>query len=123
MVEEKIAELKADGKTPPVTLLGKIKEYQTMVNSYNDMLKNYKNQTDKIKNLQSDLDEVQLKVFSAKIINHSPWLEFNEIRFKLMSPDIVVEYNTKDHEIIREMTLKQVGDEEFRIDRSSEYSS
>jgi hypothetical protein len=122
MVKEKIEELKADGKTPPVTLLGKIKEFQTMVNSYNDMLKNYKNQKDRITDLKSDLNEVQLKVFSARIINHSPWLEYNEIKFKLISPELEIVYNTKDHEIIREISLQQIGDEEFRINKSSEYS-
>jgi hypothetical protein len=122
MVKEKISELKADGKNPPATLLGKIKEFQEMVNKYNELLRSYKNQKERIKDLKSDLDEVQLKVFAAKIINHSSWLEYNEIKFKLLSPEIDVVYNTKDHEIIREITLKQTGDEEFMVERSSEYS-
>jgi hypothetical protein len=123
MVKEKIEELKNDGKTPPITLINKIKEFQNMVNTYNDMLKKYKDDKAQLEDLHSDLNEVQLKVFSAKIINHSPWLEFNEIKFKLISPAVEVTYNTKDHEIIREMTLKQVGDSEYKINRSSEYSS
>ncbi len=123
MVKEKIEELKNDGKTPPVTLVGKIKEFQLMVNNYNEMLKNYKEQKAKLQDLNSDLDEVQLKVFTAKIINHSPWLEFNEIKFKLISPPTEISYNTKDHEIVREMMLKQVGDGQYKIERSSEYSS
>ncbi|MDN5377367.1 MAG: hypothetical protein PWQ42_663, partial [Sulfurospirillum sp.] len=86
------------------------------------MLKNYKNQKDRITDLKSDLNEVQLKVFSARIINHSPWLEYNEIKFKLISPELEIVYNTKDHEIIREISLQQIGDEEFRINKSSEYS-
>lgn len=123
MVKEKIEELKAEGKNPPITLLGKIKEFQGMVNKYNELLISYKNQKDRIKDLKSDLDEIQLKVFSAKIINHSPWLEYNEVKFKLISPEMDVVYNPKNNEIIREITLKQSGDEEFVVNRSSEYSS
>lgn len=123
MVKEKIEELKNDGAIPPATLIGKIKEFQLMVNNYNEMLESYKNQKSKLQDLNRDLDEVQLKVFSAKIINHSPWLEFNEIKFKLISPPKEISYNTKDHEIVREMRLKQVGDSDYRIERSSEYSA
>lgn len=122
MVKEKIEELKSGGKKPPVTLFSKIKEFQNMVNGYNALLKEYKNKQDRVKNLHKDLNEVQMKVFSAKVINHSPWLEYNEVKFKLMSPEIEVSYTTKDHEIIREMTLEQVGEEEYKIKKSSEYT-
>ncbi|MBE0490838.1 MAG: DUF342 domain-containing protein [Sulfurospirillum sp.] len=123
MIKDKITELKGDGKKPPAALLMKIRDFQGMVSAYNDLLANYKNQKAKIEDLRADLKEVQLKIFSAKIVNHSPWLEFNEIRFKLISPTREIIYNTKNHEIIREITLKQVGDEEFKINKSSEYSA
>ncbi len=123
MVQEKILELKHDGKIPPATLLAKIREFQKSVNEYNESLKKYKDDKHKLKNLKEDLNQVQMKVFSAKIINHSPWKEFNEVKFKLISPALEIVYNTKEHEIIREISLKEIEDGQYEIKRSSEYSS
>jgi len=123
MVQDKILELKKDGKNPPAALLGKIKEFQESVNSYNKSLKKFKDDKLQLKNLKEDLNQVQMKVFSAKIINHSPWKEFNEIKFKLISPPIEKVYNTKEHEIIKEISLKEIEDGVYEIKRSTEYSS
>ena len=123
MVQEKILELKKDGKNPPVTLLSKIKEFQKSVNEYNESLKKFKDDKLQLKNLKEDLNQVQMKVFSAKIINHSPWREYNEIKFKLISPAIEKVYNTKENEIIREISLIETGDGTYEIKKSSEYSS
>ncbi len=123
MVQEKILELKKDGKNPPVTLLSKIKEFQKSVNEYNESLKKFKDDKLQLKNLKEDLNQVQMKVFSAKIINHSPWREYNEIKFKLISPVIEKVYNTKENEIIREISLIETGDGTYEIKKSSEYSS
>jgi len=123
MVQEKILELKRDGKIPPATLVAKIREFQKSVNEYNESLKKYKDDKHKLKNLKEDLNQVQMKVFSAKVINHSPWKEFNEIKFKLISPALEIVYNTKEHEIIREISLKEIEDGQYEIKRSSEYSS
>jgi len=123
MVQDKILELKKDGKNPPATLLSKIKEFQKSVNSYNESLKKFKDDKLQLRNFKEDLNQVQMKVFSAKIINHSPWKEYNEIKFKLISPAIEKVYNTKEHEIIREISLKETGDGVYEIKRSAEYSS
>ncbi len=123
MIKEKIIELKRDGKNPPSTLLSKIREFQSSVNEYNVSLKKYKDDKLQLKNLKEDLNQVQMKVFSAKIINHSPWKEFNEIKFRLISPAVEKVYNTKQHEIIREISLKETDDGEYKINKSAEYSS
>ena len=123
MVQDKILELKKDGKNPPVTLLSKIKEFQKSVNEYNESLKKFKDDKLQLKNLKEDLNQVQMKVFSAKIINHSPWREYNEIKFKLISPAIEKVYNTKENEIIREISLIETSDGTYEIKKSSEYSS
>lgn len=63
----------------------------------------------------------KIKFFLAKIINHSTWREFNEVRFKLIYPPRDMTYNPQENEISREISLKDLGGE-YRIMRSSEYS-
>lgn len=121
-IKKKILELKNDNKIPPTSLITKIKEFQKMVNDYNGVLANFKEKKQNIDELREELKSSQDQIFSAKIINRGVWKEYNEIKFKLISPPVEVTYNTKENEIIREMTLKRLEDEKFEINRSSEYS-
>ncbi|MBP1681753.1 MAG: hypothetical protein H6Q35_2092 [Proteobacteria bacterium] len=123
MVKEKIMELKRSGVEPPVTLFAKIKDFQEKVIDYNNFLQTFKDKKEELQEYREDLNKVQNKVFSAKIINHSSWKEFNEVRFRLIYPPKDVTYNPKEREIAREITLKDMGNGEQRIIRSGEYSS
>ncbi|ATB69562.1 hypothetical protein SJPD1_1453 [Sulfurospirillum diekertiae] len=123
MVKDKIMELKRNGVEPPMTLFAKIKDFQEKVIDYNTFLQTFKDKKEELQEYRKELNQVQNKVFSAKIINHSAWKEFNEIRFRLISPPKDITYNPKEHEIVREITLKDMGNGEHRVMRSAEYSS
>lgn len=122
MVKAKILELKQSNVEPPITLYAKIKDFQEKVMEYNALLQAFKDKKETLHELQRELTAVQTKVFSAKIINHSAWKEYNEVRFHLISPPKDITYNPKEREIIREITLKDMGNGEYRIMRSNEYS-
>jgi len=123
MVKDKIMELKRNGVEPPMTLFAKIKDFQEKVIDYNTFLQTFKDKKEELQEYRKELNQVQNKVFSAKIINHSAWKEFNEVRFRLISPPKDITYNPKEHEIVREITLKDMGNGEHRVMRSAEYSS
>lgn len=121
MIKEKISELKSEGKRPPITFMGKLKEYQQLVNEYNLLLKSIKDSKFQLNDLKEELGQLQNRIFSARVINHSPWREYNEIKFRLISPEIEVIHNTKNHEISKVISLAQASDDVFRINISSEY--
>ncbi|AOO65221.1 flagellar assembly protein A [Sulfurospirillum halorespirans] len=123
MVKEKIMELKRTGVEPPMTLFAKIKDFQEKVIDYNTFLQTFKDKKEELQEYREELNRVQNKVFSAKIINHSAWKEFNEVRFRLIYPPKDVTYNPKEREIAREITLKDMGTGEHRVMRSTEYSN
>jgi len=122
MVKAKILELKQSGVEPPITLYAKIKDFQEKVMEYNALLQEFKDKKETLHELQNELSTVQMKVFTAKVISHSVWKEYNEVRFHLINPPKDITYSPKEREIIREMTLKDMGNGEYRIIRSSEYS-
>ena len=122
MVKAKISELKESGVEPPLSLYAKIKDFQEKVVEYNTMLQMFKDKKEYLQELQNELNSVQTKVFSAKIINHSVWKEYNEIRFRLITPAKEITYNPKERELAREIMLKDLGNGEFKILRSMEYS-
>lgn len=120
-IKNKIIELKSKGINPPANLISKLKDYQQLTNEYNLLLKEIKLKKSEIKELKNELDEHQNKIFQAKIINHSSWTDYNEIRFKLISPPVEVLHNTRDGEISREITLSKTTEDDFIIERSAEY--
>lgn len=120
-IQNRINELKQNGKTPPISLLNKIKEYKKMVIDYNEALGGYKNRKHQLATLNENLNSVQNQIFSSKIINRGIWKEFNELKFKLILPPVEIIYNTKNNEIIRVATLAQIGESKFEIKKSSEY--
>lgn len=122
MVKTKILELKKNGVEPPITLFAKVKDFQEKVVEYNALLQTYKDKKEELHEFRNSLNQVQTKVFTAKIINHSPWKEFNEIKFKLISPPRDITYNPKERETAREIMLKDSGNGEYKITRSMEYS-
>ncbi|WP_156790517.1 flagellar assembly protein A [Sulfurospirillum barnesii] len=122
MVKEKIMELKRNNVEPPITLFAKVKDFQEKVMDYNAFLQIFKDKKEELREYKEELNGVQNKVFLAKIINHSTWKEFNEVRFKLIYPPRDMTYNPKENEIIREISLKDMGTGEYRIIRASEYS-
>ena len=42
IIKEKIAKLKGEGKKPPATFMGKLRDYQQLINEYNALLKSLK---------------------------------------------------------------------------------
>ncbi len=122
-VKERLLELKAKNIKPFAGLTKKVIDYQNLVKEYNSCLNDYKDKQEKIKELKRDLNEFQSKVFSAKIISHSPWTEFNEICFKLIYPPVEVVHSTRENEMSREITLEQIAEDKYEIKRSTEFSS
>lgn len=122
MIKGKIQELKKSGVKPPNSFMTKLKEFQQLINDYNELVKQMKDADFALKELQESLDLVQDKVLSAKVINKSAWKEFNEIKFKLLDPPSEYAYSTKEGEISKLITLKAVSGEEDRyyINRSNE---
>jgi len=122
MIKDKITELKGEGKKPPVTFMAKLRDYQQLVNEYNTLLKSLKDTKFQLNDLKEELKALQAKIFSARIVNHSPWQEYNEIKFKLISPPVEIQHMTKEHEISKVITLIEAAEGNYRINRSSEYT-
>ncbi|MDO5046571.1 flagellar assembly protein A [Campylobacter sp.] len=116
IIKEKMEEFRAQKKTPPVTFIKKLKEYQQLVHEYNALLKDFKEKRDQITGLKEEIKDIQDGIFSSKVINHSNWREFNEIKFKLVDPPKEIVYNTRENEIARVLMIKKIENEEGEVD-------
>lgn len=123
VIKAKVTETQQMGETPIPSLMLKMKDFQNQVNDYNDLLKTSKELKEKKEKLTEELKQIQSSLLKAKIINHSSWKEFNEIKFRLLSPPIEVTYTTNDNEIAKEIILKSIGDNKYEIARKSEFGT
>ena len=116
VIKAKIEELKSTNNTPPVTFMKKLKEYQQLVHEYNVLLKEFREKKAVIAELKSEIANIQDGIFSSKVINHSNWREFNEIKFRLVDPARDITYSTRENEIARVITIAKVETEDGDID-------
>ena len=116
IIKEKMEEFRASKNSPPVTFIKKLKEYQQLVHEYNNLLRDYNDKRAEMNELKDEIQDIQDGIFNSKVINHSNWREFNEIKFKLIDPPREVTYNTRENEIARVLTIKKIETEDGDID-------
>ena len=116
VIKAKIEELKSTNNTPPVTFMKKLKEYQQLVHEYNALLKEFREKKAAIAELRGEITNIQDGIFNSKVINHSNWREFNEIKFRLVDPARDITYSTRENEIARVITIAKVETEDGNID-------
>ena len=121
LVKQKIIELKKQKLEPAKTLIKKIKDFQQLIATYNLLLEKYKKQKEEKESIKKEIEDIQSTILKARIVNHSPWTEYNEIKFVLLSPKIEVIHVTKEGEIAKSITLSKVEENEYIINRKSEY--
>ncbi len=123
LVKQKIIEFKKQKLEPAKTLIKKIKDFQQLIATYNLLLEKYKKQKAEKESIKKEIEDIQSTILKARIINHSPWTEYNEIKFVLLSPKIEVVHVTKDGEIAKNITLSKIEEDEYIINRKSEYNT
>lgn len=86
------------------------------MHEYNALLKEFREKKAAIAELKGEITNIQESIFNSKVINHSSWREFNEIKFRLIDPARDITYNTRENEIARVITVAKIETEEGDID-------
>ncbi len=123
LIRHKIMELKESGQKPSKNLVKKIKDFQQLIATYNIELGKYKKEKEEKENIKKEIDDIQSTILNAKIINHSVWHEYNEIKFVLLSPNVEVIHVTEEGEISKNITLSKIEEGKYKINRKSEFDT
>ena len=118
-INKTLEELKKFGREPLASLVMKLKDHQKKIKEFNSLLKELKDAKLKKETLHQELVELNTSVLKAKVINNSPWKEFNEVVFKLIEPPIEISFLPKEGEITKVLTLKSSGEGEYNIKRGA----
>ncbi len=119
-INTRLSELREQGVKLPEALLNKLKEHQRMIKEHNLLLKELKDVKIEKERLKNELQAIQASVFDAKVINHSVWKEFNEIKFMILNPPVEAVHLPKEGEMSEEITLSQTEEGEFILNRKGE---
>ncbi len=116
-INETVLSLKKRNATVPVSLINKLKSNNENIKEHNLLLQELKNDKMALENLELDLKELVNAVFKAKVVNHSVWKEFNEVKFKVVEPPVEVSHLFVDGEMSEEITIKSMEDGNYVLER------
>jgi RecJ-like exonuclease len=87
-LKKKLAHYKSTGTKLPGAFVIKFKEFQDLQKHIMSIQKELQQHEDMLGLLLAKANEYQSNIMEAKIINHDVYKGHNEIRFKLLDPDL-----------------------------------
>lgn len=94
-IKERLDHYKESGTKLPASFVSKYKEFQELQQNLANIRKEIRQNEDKLELILSGTKSLQGDIMSAKIINHSMYKGHNEIRFKLLEPELELYYVPK----------------------------
>jgi Flagellar Assembly Protein A len=91
-LKRKLIHYKSNGIAIPSSFVQKYRQFQEFKQKLESLRNEFTYKEDQLALLSSAHVALQNEIFEARIINHSPWKNHNEIIFKLIDPDIEVLY-------------------------------
>lgn len=114
-VKKRLLHYQKSGVKMPASFVKKYKEFQQLQENLKAAKEAYEIKNDKLKLLTTQTDSFQDNIFDARIINQDRWVGFNEIRFKLVKPDIELSYKPLAGSKDMVFGLIETKDGEFKI--------
>ena len=114
-IKKRLLHYKKSGVKMPASFVKKYKEFQSMQVLLKDLQKDFEVKNDKLQLLSSQKVSFQDNILDARIINRDRWIGFNEIRFKLVEPEIELVYKPKEGTKDKVFGLVEVEEGEFEI--------
>jgi len=119
-MKKKLEEYKKFGHQPPKAFLDKIKKFDKLQESYEKIQNQIKENKLLLEKKNGELKDLQKAIFKAKVIVLSPWTDFNEVIFRLITPPKNITYYPDKGENTKLVMLKPKGDgEDFEIVKRS----
>ena len=113
-LKKRLLHYKKNGVKIPSAFLAKYKQFQAAYAEVDALKKERRQKSEHIELMAAKHDAYQGDIFSARIIVHVPWSGHNEIKFKLIEPEVELSYVPKPTDK-RVFGLKKDEDDEIVI--------
>ena len=121
-IKKKILEYEALKRRPPGSFLDKVEKFEKLKKSYEDVQKQIKESRELLAKKEKELIDLQKMILKARVVVHSPWTDFNEIIFKLITPPKNITYFPDRGEEVKLVYLRPKGESEDDFEIVKRYS-
>ncbi len=120
-IKKKILEYEALKRKAPASFVDKVEKFEKLKKSYEDIQRQIKENRELLVKKEKELLNLQKLILKARVVVHSPWTDFNEVIFKLITPPKNITYYPDRGEEVKLIYLKQKGEngEDFEIIKRS----
>lgn len=120
-MRKKIEEYKQFNHKPPKAFIDKIVKFEKLEESYRKIENQIRENKLLLEKKKEELKNLQKNILKAKVIVLSPWTEFNEVIFRLISPPTNITYYPDKGENSKLIMLKpkNENESEFEIVKKS----
>ena len=99
----------------PASFVKKYKQFQNMQQRLKDLKEDFTLHQEKLNLLTTKTASFQDNILDARIINHSKWVGYNEIKFKLVDPPVELVYKPLEGSSDRVFGLVELSDSAYAI--------
>ena len=119
-LKKRLIHYKKSGVKLPGSFVAKYKQFQDLQNQAKELHEEYAVKNDKLKLLTNQVSTFQDNIFDARVINRDRWVGFNEIKFKLVDPELELVFKPAEGSNDKIFGLVEVNEGEFEIQALSE---
>ncbi|NPA82734.1 MAG: DUF342 domain-containing protein [Epsilonproteobacteria bacterium] len=110
-IKKKIAEYEALNRKPPATFTDKVEKFEKLKESYEKIQEQIRENRELLAQKEKELVDLQKSIFKARVVVHSPWTDFNEVTFRLITPPKNLTYYPDKGEDVKIVYLKPKDEE------------
>ena len=114
-IKKRLLHYKKNGVKMPASFVQKYKQFGQMQTHLKELEKSLEVKKEKLELLSSKTVSFQDDILDARIINRDRWSGFNEIKFKLIKPEVELVYKPQEGSLDRIFGVVEVEEGEFEI--------
>lgn len=114
-IKQRIDSEKKAGRVVPSVFVDRYREFLELMKEARSISDDLAAISAKITELDDGINSIQNTVFNAVVVNRGVWINYNEIKFRLISPLKEISFVPPENTKISELKLEQVGLEEYEI--------
>ena len=119
-IKKRLLHYKKNGVKMPASFIHKYKQFQKMQTELKELETSLGVKEEKLELLSSKTVSFQDDILDARIINRDRWSGFNEIKFKLIKPEVELVYKPQEGSLDRIFGVVEVDEGEFEIQAMKE---
>lgn len=119
-IKKRLLYYKKNGVKLPASFVKKYKQFTQVQETLKENLKIFEVKNNKLSLMNTERPSLQNSIFDARVINRDRWVGYNEIKFKLVDPQIELVYKPAEGSSEKIFAVVEKAEDEFVIEAVDE---